>query len=153
MIIIKHIKIMQMQYLDIWSMLLSGQVLHRLIEALQVTCFAISRRPCAKHCPIGWKQLTSCYWLIFSINWFQWKIIIMLHLNVAQQFLSLNGHAPVSYLSYQRQWFWAEQTIFIENFSKQNIWRLTQVKNVGREAWHTTFATYISKWSKGTVWL
>ena len=39
----------QTAYLDIWSMILSGQVFHRLKEAIQVTCSAISRRPCAEH--------------------------------------------------------------------------------------------------------
>ena len=52
MIMIDHIKMMQIRYLDICSMLLSGQVLHRLIQAIKVTCFGISGRPCAKHFPI-----------------------------------------------------------------------------------------------------
>ena len=43
-IMIEHIKMMQTPYLDIWSMLLSGQVFRRLIEAIKVTCFGISRR-------------------------------------------------------------------------------------------------------------
>ena len=34
---------------------------------------------------------------------------------------------------------------------KQNIARLTQVKNEGREAWHKIFTVYISKRSRGTV--
>ena len=32
---------------------------------------------------------------------------------------------------------------------KQNIARLTQVKNKGKEAWHQIFTRYISKQSKG----
>ena len=86
-------------------MLLSGQVFHRLIEALQVTCFGISRRPCAKHCAIGRKKTYQ----LLPIDLFHKLISVrdvicnMLHLNVAQQLLSLNVHAPVSYLSYQRQ--------------------------------------------------
>ena len=58
-IMIEHIKMMQTPYLDIWSMLLSGQVFHRLIEAIKVTCFGISRRHwmCLR-CPIGGKQFT-----------------------------------------------------------------------------------------------
>ena len=31
------------------------------------------------------------------------------------------------------------------HFSKQNISRLTQVKNEGRETWYTIFVTYGSK--------
>ena len=48
---IEHIKMIQIPYLDIWSILLSEQVPHRLIwiEAIQVTCSGISRSPCAKH--------------------------------------------------------------------------------------------------------
>ena len=33
-----------------------------------------------------------------------------------------------------------------------NIARFTQVKNEGREAWHTNFTTYVSKQSKRRVW-
>ena len=46
---IEHIKMMQIPYLEIWSMLLSGQVLHStsLIEEIQVTSVGILRRPCA----------------------------------------------------------------------------------------------------------
>ena len=35
---------------------------------------------------------------------------------------------------------------------KQNIARLTQVKNKGKEAWHKIFTIYLSKQSKGMVW-
>ena len=58
---IEHTKMMQTPYLDIRSMLLSGQVLHRLIEVIKVTCFGISRRSwLCLHCPpIGGKQLPA----------------------------------------------------------------------------------------------
>ena len=36
---IEHINMIQIPYLNIWSMLLSGQVLHRLIEAIQLFWF------------------------------------------------------------------------------------------------------------------
>ena len=127
-----------------WSMLLSGQVLHRLIEAIKVTCFGISRRPCAKHRPI--KRKTTYQLLLIGL--FHKLISVqdighdMLHLHVAQQLSSIKGSAPVCYLSYQQQWCWAEQILW--HFSKQNIFlnkRFTQVTNKGREAWHTIFAT------------
>ena len=73
----------------------------------------------------------------------------MLHFHVVQQLPSL--HAPVSYLSYEWQWYWAEQTISIWYWSKWNIVKLTQVKNERGEACHTILTTYISKWFKGTV--
>ena len=34
----------------------------------------------------------------------------------------------------------------------QNISRLTQVKNEGKEVWHKIFTIYISKRSKDTAW-
>ena len=40
-IMIEHIKIMQIPHLDIWSMLLSGEVSQQ--AATQVTCFGISK--------------------------------------------------------------------------------------------------------------
>ena len=132
-------------------MLLSGQGLRRFIEAIQVTCFRISRRPWAKHCPIEHRRKRTYQLLLIGL--FHKLISVqdvghnMLYLQLAQQLPSLKVHAPVCYLSYQWQWCWAEQTI-----SNQNITRLTQVKNEGREAWHTISATYISKWSKGTAW-
>ena len=46
-------------------------------------------------------------------------------------------------ISYQWQRCPAEQAICIWHWSKQNIARLTQVKNGGREVWHTIFRTYI----------
>ena len=46
-------------------------------------------------------------------------------------------------ISYQWQRCSAEQAICIWHWSKQNIARLTQVKNGGREDWHTIFTTYI----------
>ena len=49
-------------HLDIWPMFLSEQVLHRLIEATQVTsCFRTSRRPCAKYC---WQRRQITYQLL-----------------------------------------------------------------------------------------
>ena len=80
--------------------------------------------------------------VFFFINWFQYRMsgVVCSILHVAQQLPSLYVHASVSYLlpmtkmlSWTSIWHW----------SKQDIARLTQVKNKGKEGWHTTFTTYI----------
>ena len=82
------------------------------------------------------------YWLAFFINWFQYRVSVVIPciLHVAQQLLSLYVHASVSYLLPMiKMLSWT----YISHWSKQNIARLTQVKNKGREAWHTIFTTYL----------
>ena len=113
---IEHIKMMQILYRDIWSMFPSGQVLHRPIEAIQVACFGISRRPCDKHCPIVARRKITCQLLLIGLSH---KLISvqdvehnMLPLHVVQQASSLKVHAPVSYFLYEWQWCWAEQFPF-----------------------------------------
>ena len=116
---IGYINMMQIPYLEIWSMLLSGQVLY--IKAIQVTCFGISRRPCAKHCPLGGTVLQEDNNLLVGLFH---KLISMqdvghnmLHLHAAQQRPSLQVHPPaISPTSNDN-----DQTISIWHLSKQNI--------------------------------
>ena len=111
-------------------------MLHRLLEAIKVTCFGISRRPCAKHQPIKRKTtyqllLIGLFHKLISV---QDAVHNMLHLHFAQQLTSLKVHAPVmSYLSYQYKND-AELNRQFPFDTKENIARLTHVKNEGREA-------------------
>ena len=97
---------MQILYLDIWSMFPPGQVFRRPIEAIQVTCFGISRRPCdKKHCPIVARRKITYQLLLIGLSH---ELISvqdvghnMLHLHVVQQVLSLKVHASASYFLYQ----------------------------------------------------
>ena len=123
MIMIEHIKIKWCKY-PIWtyeSMLLSRQVSHKsnsnhlfwnLEDSVPVQTLSLAE-----------KQLTTYYWLVFSIN----KLISMqdighnmLHLQVAQQL-------PLSI------WHWSKT---------KNIARLTQVKNGGKKVWHSLVVNY-----------
>ena len=142
----------QIPYLNIWSMLLSGQVLHRLIVAIQITCFWISRRPCLCLTLSCRRKIT---YMLLLIGLFHELISMqdvghdMLHLHVAQELPSfkqskfMHQQDELSLLLTNDNHNDAE-LMSIWHFSKQNISRLTQVKNEGREAWHTSFATYIS---------
>ena len=96
MIMIEHIKMMQIPYLDIWSTLLSGQVSHMsnsshlfcnlnypvLVQALHY------RRKRTYHL-----LLTGFFHKLISMQ----DVGRMLHLNVAQQ-LPSSSYSPVSYL-------------------------------------------------------
>ena len=142
---------MQIPYLNIWSMLLSGQVLHRLIVAVQVTWFGIFRRPCLCLTLSCRRKIT---YLLLLIGLFHKPLLMqnvehnMLHLHVAQQLPSFKQS------KFMHRWDElsllltndndAELTISIWHFSKQNISRFTQVKIEGTEAWHTSFVTYTS---------
>ena len=146
---IELIKMKQIPYLiKDQCFFLDKQVLHRMIEAIQVTCFGISRRPCLCWTLSCRRKIT---YQLLLIGLFHKLISLqdvghnMLHLHVAQQLQSFKQS------TFMHQWVIsptndndAELTISIWHFSKQNVARLTQVKNQGREAWHTSFATYIS---------
>ena len=124
-------------------------MLHRLIEAIKVTCFGISRRPCAKHRPIKRKTtyqllLIGLFHKLISV---QDAVHNMLHLHFAQQLTSLKVHAPVmSYLSYHYKND-AELNRQFPFDTKENIARLTHVTYLLTY----NFCTCISKWSKGTA--
>ena len=91
-------------------------------------------------CPIGGPEITFyllLYWLAFSINWFQCRCWAYAAFTCSSP-AAINLHTQVSYLSCQWQWCWAEQTLSIWHWSKYEILPgLTQVKNKGRETWHT----------------
>ena len=120
---------------------LDKQVLHRMIEAIQVTCFGISRRPCLCWTLSCRRKITYQLLLIGLFH----KLISMqnvghnmLHLHAAQQLSSFKQSKFI------HQWVIsppndndAELKISIWHFSKQNIVRLTQVKNEGREVWRS----------------
>ena len=80
MIIKEYIKMVQIPCLDVWSMHLSEPVLHRLIEAIQATCFGI---------------LIGLFHKLISVQ----DIGHMLHLHVAQQLPSLKQSSCTSDLS------------------------------------------------------
>ena len=157
---IEHIKMIQIPTLS-WQMVNASfwATCHKCFiewwKQFKSLACGISRRACAKHWLSYRRKIT---YQLLLIGLFHKLISVqdvghnMLHLHVAEQLLSLKVHALVSYLPYQWQWCWAEQTISIWHFSKQNISRLTQVKNETREARYTIFTKYISKWSKGAVW-
>ena len=65
----------------------------------------------------------------------------MLHSHEAQQLSSTYMHQWVISPANDND---AEQTISISHWYKQIFARLTQVKNEGREAWHTIYITYIN---------
>ena len=77
----------------------------------------------------------------------------MLHLHVAQQLPAITLRSWSSDLSPTNDKD-AElsQQFPVSTDLKQNIARLTQVKNDGKETSHKIFTIYISKRSKGTVW-
>ena len=154
MIMIEHIRMVQIPYLDIWSMLLSGQVIHRLIEAIKVIFLESWEDPLLNTVLLRGNQLTSYYWWVFSIKWFQCKILCI----ICCIYILLNSWRHSKFM---HQWWVISPTNDKNNAelnrqfpfdTKKNIARLTHVKNEGREAWHTIFVTCISKWSKGTVW-
>ena len=62
--------------------------------------------------------------------------------HVVQPLPSLYIYGPVSYLlPMTKMLSWTGNSIW--HWSKQNIARLAQVKNEGREAWNSIFTTYI----------
>ena len=129
MIMIEHIKMMAIPYLDILSMLLSGQVPHR--SNPQCHLFRNLKDPVLVQTLYFTRKITHH---LLLIGFFHKLISVpdvghnMLHLHVAQQLPSLYMHqwiiCPTKW-----QWCWAEQTISIWHWSKQNIARLTQVKD------------------------
>ena len=133
------IKKLQVPYLHKWSMLFSGQVPH---TSNSSPSFWNLEDPCyLKYCFI---RFFKHYWISFCINWFLCRMLGIIccismwvnschHSKLMQQWV----------IVYQWQRCWAEQKIFIWQWSQQNIARFTKVKKEGREAWHTIFTTHI----------
>ena len=123
---IEYIKLLQIiHYLDKCPMLLSGQVLHRgnlsyLFWNLEKTLRNLLYRR-----EITYQLLlTGLFHKLISVQVVGHN---MLHLHAAQQLPPLRFMHQV-HLSYQQQWCWAEQAIFIWHFSKQNISKLRVLK-------------------------
>ena len=132
---------MHISYLDIWSMLLYGQVPHTsnsnhlfwdLKDPALVQTLHYRRKIIYQPLRIGF------FHRLISVQ----DIGHMLHLNVAQQLPKFIHQWVISYL-WQR--YWAEQAISICHWSKQNI----SSKNKSKEAWRKIFTTYIRKRSIG----
>ena len=145
------IKVIQIPYLDKWSMLLSGQVSHR--SNLSNLFWSLENPLLVQTLSYRGEITYDLLRLAFSTNWFQYRvlgIICCIHMK-----LNSYHHSKFIYqwvISYQRLKCWVAQLISICHWSKQNIGRLNQVKNEGRKAWHIIFRTYISTQFKGAVW-
>ena len=93
-------KTMQILYLDIWPMLLSGHVPHR--EAIQVTCFGISKTMCVPVRNLFYRTKLTYHLLLIG---FFHKLILMqgvahnmLHLDSSTTGITLSWYTPVSNL-------------------------------------------------------
>ena len=148
MIMVEHIKMMQIPYLDIWPILLSGQVPHRINSS---HLFWNLEDPVLVQTLFYWRKITHQLLLIvFFINLFQCRMLSIICC-IYMQFNSFH------HSKFMHQWVIPRnnaaelhrQFIFAIDLNKIFA-RLTQVKNKGWEAWHTIFRTYIGKWSKGT---